>query len=75
MPFVAIKMGRRQLAAFSSHNPPDSLLTSRTSFALAARTWMSGSAKPVRDARRSRQSGSDRLEKQPTDPAAAGQRA
>jgi hypothetical protein len=74
MPFVAIKMGRRQLAAFPSPNPPDSLLTSRTSFALAAQTRISGSAKPVRDAR-CRQSGSDRLEKQPTDPAAAGQKA
>jgi hypothetical protein len=74
MPFVAIKMGR-QLAAFSSPNPPDWFLTSRTSFALAARMWKSGSAKPMRDARRSRPSGSDRLERQLTDPAAAGQKA
>jgi hypothetical protein len=45
---------------------PDSLLTSRTSFALAASMQISRIAKLVRDARRSR------LEKQPTDPASAG---
>jgi hypothetical protein len=44
-----------------------SLLTSRASFALAARTQISRSAKLARDPRRCRQSGSDRLEKQPTD--------
>jgi hypothetical protein len=52
--------------------PPDSLLASRTSFTLAVWAQMTRSAKLVRDARRNCQSGSDRLENQSTDPAAAG---
>jgi len=64
-------LGRGQLAAF----PRCSLLTSRTIFALPPISVSPASAKMVRDARRCRQSGSDRLEKQPTDPAAAGQKA
>ena len=55
--------------------PRDSLLTSRTSFALTAGTPSSRLAKLVRDARRYCQSGSDRLVKQPTDPATAGRKA
>jgi hypothetical protein len=42
------------------------------SFALAARMQNSRRTKLVRDARRDLQSGSDRLEDQPTDPAADG---
>jgi hypothetical protein len=56
-------MGRDQLAVF----PRCSLLTSRTIFALGGEAQISRTAKMVRDARRYRQSGSDRLEKQPTD--------
>jgi len=58
MPFVAMKMGRRQGARRGA---------SRTIFALGGEAQISRTAKMVRDARRYRQSGSDRLEKRPTD--------
>jgi hypothetical protein len=47
--------------------PRCSLLTSRTICALGREAQISRTAKMVRDARRYRQSGSDRFEKQPTD--------
>jgi len=73
-PFRANTLGRGQLADFLSGSRRTH--SSRPTLVLRWRHWtqIGRSAKLVRDARRNRQSGSDRLENQnqPTDPAAAG---
>ena len=70
-PFQGNPSGLRPIGCFSIGRSPDSLVTSRTSFALRVRMQNSRRAKLVRDARRYRQPGSDRLEQQPTGSAAA----
>jgi len=71
-PFQSNPLGRGQLTDFLSDGRRTHSL--RPAPVLRWRHWMEigRSAKLVRDARRNRQSGSDRLENQPTDPAAAG---
>ena len=66
-PFRANTLGRGQLADFLSGSRRTH--SSRPTLVLRWRHWtqIGRSAKLVRDARRNRQSGSDRLENQPTD--------